>query len=172
MIQSAGIVSANDNKYKSFTSLIGDTAGFLYQHKNNTNSSILMYQEHLSLQYTFSALVFEPRLYIPLSILCTHIPFSQRYKHTLKTLPSKYSSYLFILFNFSSKELFLRATCIFHLAYTQILLTTVERYEVAFSRKRQIQAIIAIETSRLKISCILLINLDLHNYIQVHMYII
>ena len=51
-----------------------------------------MYQEHLSLQYTFSALVFEPRLYIPLSILCTHIPFSQRYKHTLKTLPSKYSS--------------------------------------------------------------------------------
>ena len=87
-------------------------------HIYNTNSSILMYQEHLSLQYTFSALVFEPRLYIPLSILCTHIPFSQRYKHTLKTLPSKYSSYLFILFNFSSKELFLRATCIFHLAYT------------------------------------------------------
>lgn len=34
-----------------------------------------------------------------------------------------------------------------------------------FFRKRQIQAIIAIEAGRLKISCILLINLDLHNYI-------
>ncbi|EEC98421.1 hypothetical protein PRABACTJOHN_00174 [Parabacteroides johnsonii DSM 18315] len=37
---------------------------------------------------------------------------------------------------------------------------------MAFSRKRQIQAIIAIEAGRLKISCILLTNLDLHNYIR------
>ena len=54
----------------------------------------------------------------------------------------------------------------FRLVCIQILLTTVERYEVAFSRKRQIQAIIAIEAGRLKTSCILLTNLDLHNYIR------